>query len=309
MIKDMQFGGDDAAWRACLEALIEAGWPVDLAPGHAQITDPATGAACLTLWHRTEAALGDPFDILRALDAGRIEDALVGSIPAGLAVERVMVTFNWTVVRAGDLCGIARSPARGTEGARSIRPDAGFAGYELRDLAQLLCSLDPLARSVGLAAVNAYWNRAETPGQSANGGFQAIAPPGDGVVIIGGFRGVQRRLPDARIVEREPKPGDIPAAEAAPALRAARLLAITGQTLMNASLDPLLRSAGAGPRKLLVGPSVPLCPLLFDHGLDALSAAIVTDPDAAERFACETGTMIMRDEIARSAYLNKENHP
>lgn len=306
MTKDILFGGDDAAWRACLSALTEAGWPVDPAAGQARIADPATGATCLTLVRRAGAAPTDPFDILRALNAGGIEDALAGSIPDRIAVDCVMVTLNWTMVRAGDLCGIARSPARGTEGARSIRPEEGFSGYELRDLARLLCSLDPLARSVGLAAVNAYWNRAETPGQIAEGGFGTIAPPGDGVVIIGGFRAAQKRLPEAKIVEREPRPGDISAAEAAPALRAARFLAITGQTLMNASLAPLLRSAGPGPRKLLVGPSVPLCPLLFSHGIDELSVAIITDPDAAERFACETGTMIMRNEIARSAYLKKE---
>lgn len=309
MTTEMLFGGEDTAWRACTAALTEAGWPVSLAPEQAQIAEPATGAPRLTLRRIAKVAQTDPFDILRALGAGKIEQALASSIPAGIAVDRVMVTLNWTLVRAGDLCGIARSPARDTEGPRTIRPETGFAGYELRDLAQLLCGLDPLARSVGLAAVNAYWNRAETPGQVAQGGFGAIAPPGDGVVVIGGFRAVRKRLPRAKIVEREPKPGDIPAAEAAPALRAARLLAITGQTLMNASLDPLLRSAGPGPRKLLVGPSVPLCPLLLDHGLDELSAAIITDPDAAERFASETGTMIMRDEIARSTYMNKDSHP
>lgn len=74
---------------------------------------------------------------------------------------------------------------------------------------------------------------------------------------------------------------------------------------MNGSLTPLLNTAGSGPRKLLVGPSTPLCPLLLDHGLDELSTAVILDPEAAERFVFESGTMIMRDKIARSAYLRK----
>lgn len=237
-----------------------------------------------------------------------MDATLAHSIPKGIKVDRLLVTFNWTMVRAGGLCGIARSPDRGTEGARTIRPDTGFAGYELHDLAVFLCETDPLARSVGLAAVNAWWNRvdADYAEITEKGGFAAIDPPGDGVVIVGGFRAAQKRLPHAKVVEREPKPGDIPADQAAPALQSAQILAITAQTLMNGSLVPLLNTAGSGPRKVLIGPSAPFCPLLFDHGIDEISAVTITNADAAEQFICETGTMIMRDDMARSVYMKKE---
>lgn len=287
-------------WLQTIARLQEAGWPLETHGDEAQIHS-------LTLKQDPSAAPVAGGDILHALGAGQMETALAESIPEGIAVDRLLIGFNWVLVRAGDLCGIARSPDRGTEGARTIRPDGGFAGQSLRDLAQNLLSLDPLARALGLAAVNSFWNRpdANYPGIIETGGFAAVDPPGDDLVIIGGFRAAQKRLPKARVVEREPKPGDIPAHEATPALRAAKTLAITGQTLMNGSLTPLLNTACRGPRKLLVGPSTPLCPLLLDHGLDELSAAVILDPDAAERFICESGTMIMRNEIARSAYLRK----
>ncbi len=57
------------------------------------------------------------------------------------------------------------------------------------------------------------------------------------------------------------------------------------------------------PSRLLVGPSTPLCPLLFNFGLTELSGAVIIDADAAETFILESGTMIMLDHIAESRYL------
>lgn len=283
-------------WDKMLCDLESAGWPVERKETGARVGSVSLSQTA------GDGPAPDGWTVLRALGAGGMERALAGSIPKGVRVDRVLVTLNWTMVRAGALCGIARSPARDTEGARTIRPEGGFINHELHDLAALLCQTDPLARSLGLAAVNAWWNR---PGAKTldKGGFAAMEPPGDGVVIIGGFRSAQQRLPHAQVVEREPKPGDIPADEAGPAIRAARILAITAQTIVNGSLPPLLHSAGNGPRKVLIGPSAPFCPLLFDHGIDEISAITITNPDAAERFICETGTMIMRDDMARSIYM------
>ena len=251
------------------------------------------------------------FGIIRALGCGRLETDLAASVREGAEVDKVLVGFNWTLVRAGDLCGIARSPGRDTEGARTVRPQEGFAGKSLSEIAAYLCSVDPLSRSIGLAAVNAYWNRSDPPDRvkpyiRRSGGLGGIEPPGDGVVIIGGFRGAQKRLAKARIVEREPKPGDIPAEEAPQAYRQANILAITAQTLMNASLEPILHASRCVPHRMLVGPSSPACPIVFDHGIDETSGAVIVDPDAAEKFIIETGTMIMLDHIARSRCLRRD---
>ena len=246
--------------------------------------------------------------ILQDLGLAGLESALANSVSVGHGVDRVVIGFNWTLVRSGDLCGIARSPARGTEGARTIRPPEGFTGRELSDLAQFMTSADPLERSLGLAAINCFWNRREPlkeaePYLAERGGLASIEAPGDGAIIIGGFRGALKRLPKARIVEREPKPGDIPADQAAEHFKTARSLSITAQTLMNGSLAPLLSTSQMVPFRNLVGPSCPACPLLFDHGLDEVFGAVILDPEAAEKFILESGTMIMLDHIATTRTL------
>ena len=250
----------------------------------------------------------DAFSIMDALGLTSLERELSESVTEGHTVDKVIIGFNWTMVRAGNLCGIARSPDRGTEGARTIRPSEGFSGKDLCDLAKYLLSTDPLHRSLGLAAVNCFWNRTEPPENTAlyvapRGGLVSIDPPGNDAIIIGGFRGALNRLPNARIVEREPKPGDIPAHEAPKAYKSAKTLAITAQTLMNGSLTPILLASQMVPYRILVGPTCPASPILFGHGIDEVFGAVILDPDEAERFIIEGGTMIMLDHIATTRTL------
>ena len=311
----------EAQFERTIEALKNAGWTIGDTPGQIGIVEneaePATPVVptiirCQDPKHAQAvgAITPDTFAILEGLSLTGIETTLAESVPRGIAVDRVVIGFNWTLVRAGDLCGIARSPSRGTEGARTIRPDGGFAGQDLRNLAGNLKSLDPLRRSLGLAAVNAYWNRVDVPDAARDyvaprGGLASIEAPGDGAIIIGGFRGALKRLPKARIVEREPKPGDIPVNEAPEAYKSAETLAITAQTLMNGSLAPILAASHSVPQRILVGPSCPACPALFDHGIDEVFGAVIKDPDAAESFIVESGTMIMLDHIATNRTLRR----
>lgn len=266
---------------------------------------------------RADAPARDPmpsgFAILSSLGGGRIDRVLAESVTSETPVDRLLVGLNWTLVRAGELCGIARSPARGTEGARSVRDPRGFRGRPLSEVARMLLSLDPLSRSVGLAAVNAFWNRADVHGRGSRAdrdgggppapGFTRFAPPGDGLVVVGGFPEVRRLLPHARIIEREPAPGDIAAADADDALATAPQIAITAQTLMNASLERLLALSAGARTRMLIGPSAPLCPLLPGCGLTAISGVTVVDADRAEEFISETGARILDDGLVRPAAL------
>lgn len=302
----------EAELAKALSVLEGLGWatqPIDAAQKTvlAGLNGPEIGRISTAADH-PDGLAPDACAILIALGQMAVEQSLCNSVPSGHTVDKVVVGFNWTLVRAGALCGIARSPARGTEGARTIRPAAGFSGMDLRDLAANLVSTDPLERSVGLAAVNCFWNRPDVPDAAQpylaeRGGLASIEAPGEGAIIVGGFRGALKRLPQARIVEREPKPGDIPVGDAPAAYKNANTLAITAQTLMNGSLAPVLRASDMVPHRILVGPSCPACPILFDHGIDELFGAVIKDPDAAERFILETGTMIMLDHIATNRTL------
>ncbi len=297
------------AWHQTVHELSAAGWYVEQGSDVLRIkASPSDKQGVLIQANKevqNNAPMADGFAVLQALGAGQLECDLAQSVPGGITVDNIIIGMNWTLIRAGDLCGVARSPDRQTEGARSIRPVEGFADYDLADLAGFLKSTDPLSRSLGLAAVNTYWNRpaANYPGVKTWGGLSTLEPPGDGVVVIGGFRDILNRLPRAVIVEREPVGQDISVDNAGAVIANARTLVITAQTLMNASLAPLLAGATQVPHRLLMGPTAPLCPLLLDHGLNEVSALIITDPEAAESFVSQSGAMIMLDHLSRTVHL------
>ena len=292
---------DPMPWSRAKTLLRDAGWALRDLPGGEVMLDVADGPELgLFLDARPDPdAEVDGHALLRAAGGGALDLALADSVTATDRVDEVLVGLNWVFLRAGRYCGIARSPDRGTEGARTARPEEPIAGRPLKALAGWLCSLDPLRRAIGLAAVNAFWNTAEGPTARDKWGLARFDAPGDGLVIVGGFRAAMERLPRAKIIEREPKGNDVPADRAASALAEANAIAITAQTLMNGSLEPLLARVAHIPVRLLVGPSAPVVQLALSHGVTAVSGLCITDPDDARSFIAETGTMIARNHMTK----------
>ncbi len=115
-----------------------------------------------------------------------------------------------------------------------------------------------------------------------------------------------QRLPHAKIVEREPKPGDIPVEQFPNVVGQAKNLVIPAQTLMNGSLECILRLSQTVPSKILLGPSAPLAPVWLDHGFTQICTSVVVDADAVERFISETDTMIMMDHLVKQVCIGKK---
>ena len=63
-------------------------------------------------------------------------------------------------------------------------------------------------------------------------------------------------------------------------LRLEDVVGIGGTALVDGILEEALRACRPDAYVLLVGPSTPLAPLLFAHGVDALSGSMVADPAA-----------------------------
>ncbi len=297
-------------WNLTKEELLKSGWQIENLDNGVIISDGSETSIKLKITLSKEPikeSIDKEYEVLKALNASSIEDILADSIPTNIVVDKVLIGYNWTLVRAGDLCGIARSPERGTQGARTIRPQNGFKGFNLHQLAQFLKSTDPLSRSLGLAAVNAYYNRVDSSYDEIIpvGGFASIPAPGNDTLIIGAFRDALNRLPNAKIVEREPKVGDIPAEDFPKVVKNAKNLVITAQTLMNGSLELINRVSKDVPNKILLGPSAPLCPLLLDYGFSQISASVIHDANEAERFISESGSMIMIDSIVKPVSIGR----
>lgn len=214
----------------------------------------------------------------------RLYDDLVLGVGDGVAA-RVVVGFNWTMVEGPHGLGLAQTPERGGPACKAAAGD--WSGRPLRELAGLVRSWDPVEVAVGIAAINAHYNRFDLAGADVNG-LDALECDPSGLVVIGAFPGLAERLPGAKVVDRNPAPGQYPAEAAQWLLPRAEGALVTASTLVNRSLPGLLRACPEAPA-VLVGPGAPLTPRLFDYGLAALSGLVATDCDGMARAVAEGG--------------------
>jgi len=114
---------------------------------------------------------------------------------------------------------------------------------------------------------------------------------GKSVVMVGHFPFVDSLRPQVgslAVLEERPRPGDLPASAAPDVLPDAEVVVITGMAFVNRTLEGLLRLCSPGARVILAGPSTPLSPILFEHGVHQLCGAVVQDVDAV-LWAVEAG--------------------
>jgi uncharacterized protein (DUF4213/DUF364 family) len=215
------------------------------------------------------------------------EHGLFRALSEGVSgsAQRVVVGLNWTLVVGPGGAGMAHTPARGTAGCRSLPRPGSYAGQPLAVLAALWSSDNVFERAIAVAAINAHWNRYELEGSAVNG-LDLIENRGERTVMIGRFPGVAQRYPGIAVVEREPRTGEHPESALPNLLPRAEFVAVTSSAIVNGSLPGILRLC-PGAFVILIGPSTPLSPTLFDAGVDVLSGFVARDVDGLGRAVSE----------------------
>lgn len=236
-----------------------------------------------------------------ALDSHDLYPALASDL-AGIA-HRVVVGLNWTVVMGPSGTGMAQTPARGTAGCRSLPRPGSYAGQTLAALAAMWASENVFERAIAVAAINAHWNRHDLEASAANG-LDLVENHGRRTVMIGRFPGLAQRLPGIAVVEREPRPGEYPESALPELLAEARYVAVTGSTIVNGSLPGILAQC-RGAFVLLLGPSTPLAPPLFDCGIGALSGFVVRDVEGLLRAVSEGAAVAALKPFGRNATITR----
>jgi uncharacterized protein (DUF4213/DUF364 family) len=211
----------------------------------------------------------------------RLLDGLRGDAP----VQRILVGAFWTAVVLDTdppRCGLASTLRAETEGPWPPVVGPGLLQDQSgRELAEMLRSERTLEASIGMAAVNALLRADEIALPEVNA-EQVIIEHGAGrrVAIVGHFPFIDRvreAAAECWVLELRPGPGDLPAEQADDLLPRADVVALTGTSLVNHTFDELMGLCRSDAFVVLLGPSTPLAPVLFDAGLDALSATVVDD--------------------------------
>jgi uncharacterized protein (DUF4213/DUF364 family) len=220
---------------------------------------------------------------MKTINENLIESLLPGKILA------VQVGPNRTAVLAetdaGIRCGLAATLSN-PEFDHKLHPSVREAGdlHKLNpiDLAGLVESHSFTEVAIGLATINALLP--QSPNQWADiHAEEYLVEHGanKNVVVVGHFPFIDRLKLVAKnlwVLELNPKEGDLPAEAAPEVVPQADVVAITATTLINKTFQGLIELCQSQARVVLVGPSTPLSPIMYDYGIDVLSGTIVTNP-------------------------------
>jgi len=218
-------------------------------------------------------------------------DVLLSSLQGDAPVGQVLVGAFWTAVALATdppRCGLASTIRPTTHlGSPSVPPAGQLLKRSGRELAELLRSSSSLEASIGMAAFNALLDVDEGSCTELNA-REVILERGSGrnVAIVGHFPFVERvrqAAAECWVLELDPRPGDLPAKQAAELLPQADVVALTGTSLINHTFDDLIRLCKQDAFVILLGGSAPLTPVLFERGVDAVSGTRVVDVPAALR--------------------------
>jgi len=223
-----------------------------------------------------------------------IIDDLLATLPEG-TVSEVRIGAFWTAVVAEvngrRRCGLASTMTGENDHHHSGDADVSGAGhlaeYTTARLAALANSPNPMEVSIGMAAINALLPMHAEQWVELNA-EQVIVERGRGrrVAVVGHFPFLSRCRDVAGtlwVLEKRPQGDDLPADAAHEVIPQADVVAISGTTLMNRTFDPLIALCRPDALVVVLGPSTPLSPVLFDHGVHILSGAVVEDMDPVLR--------------------------
>jgi uncharacterized protein (DUF4213/DUF364 family) len=215
-------------------------------------------------------------DVLATLTDGTVLDVSVGCLWTAVTVE----------VAGRRRCGLAGTlRAEEVHGQPMVRNAGHLAEQDARELAHMV-QLGPSSlteASIGMAALNALLPIDEDSGAEVHAA-DVIARHGAGkrVALVGHFPFVdalRQQVHTLWVLELAPYGDDLPADAAPDIVPQADVLAITGTTLINGTFDGLMALRRPEALVLVLGPSTPLSPVLFDHGVDLVSGALVQHID------------------------------
>ncbi|MCK4526913.1 DUF364 domain-containing protein [candidate division WOR-3 bacterium] len=177
-------------------------------------------------------------------------------------------------------CGIA-STLKGNPPHRRVRGSGRLNELTLTELARYALSDNPLDTSVGMAAINST-----LPGDAKNlkniNAKVLIKEKGkDRVVgVIGHFPfldDLRKEFKELYIFEKIPQSGDLKEKDIPEYLPYVDVAVITGTSIPNHTFEEILGYTKEDSYKIVLGPTTPLSPILFDYGIDAISGVIVRD--------------------------------
>ncbi len=224
--------------------------------------------------------------------------------------ERVREVYScalWTAVMTRNW-GMSSSFKEDHPNHGRVKDAGSLRGKAALELAEYAKSDNLLEASIGMAAINSLIeiNASEYVSENA---FDILAEKGGGknIAVVGHFPWIPALKEMARkfwVLEQRPRGDDLPAEFAGDILPYADVVGITGTSLINHTFSDLIKLC-KDSFVVMVGPTSPLSPVLFDYGVDVISGTRVVEPD--EMVACITeGAMLKQVKGIKLVSIKKK---
>jgi hypothetical protein len=214
---------------------------------------------------------------------------LISTLGEDSAVREVYVGVFLTAV-VSKHCGLASTFHEPHPEHRSVKNVGHLTKLSALELAQYAGSDNVLEASIGMAAINSLIDIDEANCTEQNA-FDVLAQRGrdKNIAIVGHFPWVSKLRNIAKklwVIEQRPQEGELPAEAAGEILPQADVVGITGSSFINHTVGKLL-SLSKGSFVVVIGPTAPLSPVLFDWGVDVIAGVKVVEPEKTIRSISE----------------------
>jgi hypothetical protein len=218
----------------------------------------------------------------------KILDDLVAALNFDAPVRDIRQGFFHTGVLTRH-CGLAATVSGDALRKEPMR--VKNSGYLLdktpEELARMAYSKSLLEAAIGMAAINSLLEVDLDLCVELNAA-DLILQKGEGrrVAVVGHFPFLPRirdKVKALWVIEKNQREGDFDETEALRFIPRADVVAITGTSLTNHTLEHLLELCGPKAYIIMLGGTVPLSPILFEYNVDALAGTRVVDSDLVLR--------------------------
>lgn len=209
---------------------------------------------------------------------------LLQSVKNDAPVRNVLIGAHWTAV-SSRFCGMASTVMKPQPHGEEVVRDAGSLHLKSAgELSQYLLSENYLEAGIGLAALNSLSEIPEKNITEINA-FKVVGQIGAGkhVAVFGHFPYLEEiKASAARLSVFEIFPtGEELSLERVPeVLPGADVVALTSNAIINHTIESILPHIQKSAFAMLVGPSTPLNPLLFEAGFSLLAGVRIIDEQA-----------------------------
>jgi uncharacterized protein len=240
-----------------------------------------------------------------------ILDNLLSCITDDIPVRSVLIGVHWTVVCSRH-CGMAATLISDhLHGQTQVRDVGRLQQKSARELVELSRSTELMEASIGVAAINSLLEIDESLAVEINASEVLVSRGrGKNVALVGHFPFIpqlRQAVGQLWVIEQNPREDDYPAEAAVDLIPQADIVAITSSTLINHTLDGLLSLCPPQATVMLLGPSTPLSPILFDHGATIISGTRVLDEAAVMRTVGQGASFRQVDGVKLLTFVREKN--